>query len=364
MRFYHHRLAGKICRAILVTALTLSLPVSVHAEYYDSYKLSPDAREISLAVQPLAYPLAFISSVMLRDRLLAKSLTEQGLTLKSYPFAKGNDIVPFIGDGRIEAAMLGDMPTVNAAIRTRIEIVGLGKRNFSSVVSRNYGRMEQLKGKRVGYSPGSSSHLVLLRGLAAAKMSEKDVVLVKLETSEMPAALEQGDVDAFSAWEPSPSISMSLNPKNRAIYRGMSTDWFALSNEFVTQHPAAADAMVAAFARAINWMRDANANVERAARWVLADDQAFRGKAPHLTPRQAIDIVHKDLLDVAGAPAVPRLVDGAPPLSREFAFLQTQGKVPEGVSEKKIRDAFGYDGLPRIQRDPGRYRIFEYDYDE
>ena len=195
-------------------------------------------------------------------------------------------------------------------------------------------------------------------------MNEKDVVLVKLETSEMPAALEKGEVDAFSAWEPAPSISMSLNPKNRAIYRGMSTDWFALSGDFVAKHPAAADAMVAAFARAINWMRDANANVERAATWVLADDQAFRGKAPQLTIRQAIDIVHKDLLDVAGAPAVPRLVDGAPPLSREFAFLQTQGKVPEGVAEKKIRDAFGYEGLPRIQRDPGRYRIFEYDYDE
>lgn len=355
------RASGPFSLFSLCLALLASPPLA-EAAYFDSYELAPNPRRVDLGVQPMAYPLAFISSVMVRDRMLRQGLKEKGLELATHPFRKGNDMVALFGEGRLEGALLGDMPTVSVAVRAPAAIVGLGKRNFSSVVSRNYVRIEELKARRVGYSAGSSSHLVLLRGLDAAKMTEQDVRLVSMEPALMPEALEKGDIDAFSAWEPTPSISLARNPKNRAIYRGMSTDWFVLSREFSERNPEAADLLVAAFARSINWMRASGANVERAAKWVLDDGKAFTGHAPELSIRQAIDIVRKDLLEVAGAPSVPKTVDGALPLSREFVFLKQQKKIPEDVGEDRVRDALSFSGLRKVQADPTRYRLFEYDY--
>jgi ABC-type taurine transport system substrate-binding protein len=219
---------------------------TLHAEeYFDKYDLAPNKGYVDMGVQPMAYPLAFISSAMQRDRMLRANLKGLGLELRSFNFRKGNDMVNLMGSGKLEFAFLGDMPTVNTLVRTPTAIAGLGKRNFSSVVSRDFSQIESLKGKRIGYSAGSSSHLVLLRGLKAAHMQESDVTLVAMEPSQMPDALENGSIDAFSAWEPTPSISIARNSKNRAIYRGMSTDWVVVSKEFAEQQPQAALFLVA-----------------------------------------------------------------------------------------------------------------------
>lgn len=331
-------------------------------EYYQRYDLSLKPSHVTLAVQPTAYPLAFISSTMLRDRLLKSDLHKHGLTLRSFAFRKGNDIVQVSTPEAFQMAFLGDMPTVNLSQRFPLAIAGLGKRNFSSVVARNFGRLEELRGRKIGYSAGSSSHLVLLRGLLAAKMSEKDVQLVPLEPAQMPDSLEDGRVDAFSAWEPTPAISLARNPMNRAIYKGMSTDWVVLPMQVTQQQPEVALALTASFARAINWMRRSG-NIETAAQWVFADGAAFTGEAPKLPLARAIEIARQDLLDVPGAPATPSMVDGAPPLSREFSFLREQGRISASASEAPLRQAFAYKGLATVMSDPKRYRLFSFDYE-
>jgi ABC-type nitrate/sulfonate/bicarbonate transport system substrate-binding protein len=332
-------------------------------EYFEKYDLAPNTRSIDMAVQPKAYPLAYISSTMQRDRQLRAELKTLDLELRVHPFRKGNDIVKLMGGSRVEMAFLGDMPTVNTMALTPTYVAGLGKRNFSSIVSSEYGRIEALKGKRVAYSAGSSSHLVLLSGLSAAKMKESDVVLVPMEPSQMPDALENGSIDAYSAWEPTPTISLNRSPKNRAIYRGMSTDWVVLSKEFADKHPQAAVALVASFARGVQWMRASQANVERAAAWVVADGVAFTGKPSALPLSKVVEIVRKDLLDVPGAQAVPSKVDGVLPLSRELEFLQQQGRIAREFDAAKVVEAFAYPALKQVQADPKKYRLHVYDYD-
>ena len=352
-----------LCLAVMLMLGLLSNNAFAE-EYFDRYPISVEAKQIDLGVQPMAYPLAFISSVMQRDLRLRAELKAGGYSLSTFPYRKGNDMVALMGDGKLEGAMLGDMPTINSAVRTPIAIVGLGKRNFSSVVSRGYSRIEQLRGKKMGYSPGSSSHFVLLRGLEGAGLRPEQVTLVKLEPTAMPEALERGDVDAFSAWEPTPSISLATNPKNKAIFRGMSTDWFALSQDFVDQHPDAAMSLVAAYARSIAWMRQSSANVRKAAAWVLADGEAFLGSPPKVSLDQAVRIVRKDLLDVAGAPAVPKMIDDAPPLSREFAFLRAQDLLIPGAEEVSLTRAFKFDGLKTVLSAPEKYKLYHYDYEK
>jgi len=347
---------------LMAAAMVLAPRQGRGAEYYDAYDLKPGSGTVDLGVQPMAYPLAFISSVLRRDALLVAELGRMNLSLRTFAFRKGNDMVQLIGNGRLEAAMLGDLPTVNSAVAAPISVVGLGKRNFSSIVAHDVQRVEELRGRQVGYSAGSSSHLVLLRGLRAANLDERDVTLVPLEPSQMPDALEEGRIAAFSAWEPTPAISLNRNPRNRAIYRGMSTDWFILSRDFAGGKPEAALQISAAYARAINWMRASPRNLELATTWVFEDGRAFTGELPRLTRAAAMDIARNDLLSVPGAPAVPSLLGGAPPLTHELEFLKELGKVPAGVDASLLRDAFEFRGLATVMTDPRRYRLREYDY--
>jgi ABC-type nitrate/sulfonate/bicarbonate transport system substrate-binding protein len=253
---------------------------------------------------------------------------------------------------------------VNTIATTPTAVVGLGKRNFSSIVSRDFSRLDELKGHKIGFSAGSSSHLVLMRGLKGANMTEKDVTLVPLEPAAMPDALDKGEVDAYSAWEPTPSISLARSPKNRAIYRGMSTDWVVFSREFVERDANVTQMLVAAYVRALNWMRKSKENLDRAGAWVLAESEKFNGEPAKVTAAKAIEIARKDLLEVPGAPSIPTLVDGAPPLSREFAFLKEQGRIPPAVDESVIHEAFAFDGLRKVQGDPKKYRLFTFDYEK
>lgn len=352
---------AKLLLCVLVI-WSLFRPAAAEA-YFDRYDLKPQDGVINLLVQPMAYPLAFISSTMQRDRILRDELQQQKLRLQVFGFKKGSDIVQVAQPDGFGMAFMGDMPTVNLALRMPLAIAGLGKRNFSTVVAWDVGRLDELKGRRIGYSPGSSSHLVLMRGLRSVNLSPREVELVPLEPADMPDALESGKVAAFSGWEPMPSIALARNARNRAIYKGMSTDWVSMSRAWVESQPRAALALVASFVRAVNWMRRSRENVHTAASWVLADGSAFSGEPPKVALDKAADIVVKDLLGVPGAPSVPSLIDGVAPLSREFAFLQELGLMPLTSSDLALRQAFAYDGLRTVQADPKRYRVFNFSYD-
>jgi len=69
--------------------------------------------------------------------------------------------------------------------------------------------IKDLKGKKVAILPGSTQEVVILDRLKMEGMSIKDIQPVRVPFSEMPAALERGDVDAYVGAEPGPSISVA-----------------------------------------------------------------------------------------------------------------------------------------------------------
>lgn len=59
-----------------------------------------------------------------------------------------------------------------------------------------------LKGKKVAFQKGSSSHNLLLRALAKAGLGFKDIQPTYLTPADARAAFQQGDVDAWAIWDP------------------------------------------------------------------------------------------------------------------------------------------------------------------
>ncbi|MGB8364427.1 MAG: ABC transporter substrate-binding protein [Rhizomicrobium sp.] len=78
--------------------------------------------------------------------------------------------------------------------------------------------LKDLKGKKVGIEIGLVEHLLLLNGLKANGMSEKDVTLVNTPTNNTPQVLASGQVDAIGAWQPNSGMAMKALPGSRPIY--------------------------------------------------------------------------------------------------------------------------------------------------
>lgn len=332
-------------------------------EYFDRYGLSPASPAVDLGVQPLGYPSGVISSVMQRDRLLKKALAEAKLPLQTHPFRRGADMVGLLADRRLEAGLLGDMPTLLAASIGRVWIVGLVKQSPTAVVAKGDTQIAGLAGKRIGYVEASSAHLTLLQGLASAGLGESQVRLAPLGVADMPEALERKDIDAFAAWEPATTIALGKSDKNHMVFRGLTTDYFVIEQGFEKQHPQAALHLVAGFMRALEWMRRSPAHLEKAARWAKADTASFSGKQPALTDAQIAGITRREILDVPSAPTI-LLRPGARALKQEFEFLVKLGKLPTGAAWSAVEAALGYDGMARILADARTFpwRTFDYDH--
>ena len=77
------------------------------------------------------------------------------------------------------------------------------------VVGKNSGIMKtsDLRGKKIGYVPGTMHHVLLLDTLAKAGLSKNDVQLIRVDFFDMVTALSRGQIDAFLSGEPYPSMA-------------------------------------------------------------------------------------------------------------------------------------------------------------
>jgi NitT/TauT family transport system substrate-binding protein len=251
-----------------------------------------------------------------------------------------------------------------AAVTGSIWIVGIVKQSPTAIVAREGMQVGSLLGKRVAYVEASSAHQTLLQGLTSAGLKEKDIHLVTMRVDDMPAALERGDIDAFAAWEPAPSIALANSGFNRIVFRGSSTDYFVIGKGIASRSPQAVEALVAGYLRAIDWLRLSQKNLEQAAAWVTVDAEAFSGKKSEVKVAQIAGITRRELLNVPSAPLILVNPKAPPPLKGEFNFLKGLGKLPSNATWETVEAARNNDLLLRILADMRHYEVNRFDYRE
>ena len=75
-----------------------------------------------------------------------------------------------------------------------------------------------LKGKKIGVEVGLVDHLLLLKALESAKLTEKDVKITNVTTDQTPQALKSGSVDAIAAWQPNSGQALKDVPGSTAVF--------------------------------------------------------------------------------------------------------------------------------------------------
>ena len=153
---------------------------------------------------------------------------EHGLLEKRFPntqvkwveFPAGPQMLEALNVGALDVGSTGDIPPLFAQA-AGADLVYIGaepaKPQAENILVRNDSPLHDvsgLKGKKVAFQKGSSSHNLVLRALNKAGLSYKDIQPVYLTPADARAAFEQGSVDAWATWEPYSSLALSQSPSH------------------------------------------------------------------------------------------------------------------------------------------------------
>ena len=134
----------------------------------------------------------------------------EGVIIEVVPMSNSTDEKNALLSGDVDFALLG-VPTIiaGAAQGEEIELIASGADGGSGIIGKSdITSTADLRGKKIGYVPGSSQEIVLRLTLAAEGIDpDTDVEMINIGYAEMADALSRGDIDAFSGAEVGASIA-------------------------------------------------------------------------------------------------------------------------------------------------------------
>ena len=335
-----------------------------HHPVYSKYKFNNAENVINLGVQPLYSPTGFITEVMKRDAVLRKNLSASGMEARYYAFLKGGDVNCFLRNGDIDVGIGGDMPAITAAATMDTVIPALIQQGFTSVVAKRSMLIRELRGKKIGYAFGSNAHYALLKALSSGRLSEDHVKLIPMDVNEMPEALQSGKVIAFSAWEPTPAITLMKYSENVVIHRYLSSGYIYFTKIFSDKYPEVVRQIVAAEIRALRWMQSSRENLLKASEWALQASERLTMQKVELSVEENASLAEDDILGITSAPIIPQndlRQNGS--LFTEFEFLKALNQIPASANWKKVRGSFDLQIMIDVVTHSKEYKLNEFNYD-
>jgi NitT/TauT family transport system substrate-binding protein len=149
--------------------------------------------------------------------------------------------------GKVDAVMVtnGDALVTGAGGAKNVMIVALDYSNGNDMIVARPGikSIKDLKGKKIGIEVGFVEHLLLLKALESAGLSESDVEIVPTPTNQTPQVLASGQVDAIGAWQPNSGAALKAVPGSTAIFTsanvpGLIYDTVAVSPQSLAERRA------------------------------------------------------------------------------------------------------------------------------
>lgn len=206
-------------------------------------------------------PLIILKSLGTLD----KRLKEMGYKVEWNEFQAGPLLVEALNAESIDFGRTGNAPVIfaQAADAPFVYIaVGYSKYKGSGVLVPNDSEiveLEDLKGKTIGFSKGSSSHYLIVKALQKVGLSMDDISTAYLNPGDARVAFEQGTIDAMVVWDPFvASTELHSNGKLLVNGEGLTTDrdFFVATRSFQTNHPDIIDIIVEELDASSTWANE------------------------------------------------------------------------------------------------------------
>jgi sulfonate transport system substrate-binding protein len=138
---------------------------------------------------------------------LEKHFASQGIDVKWVEFSSGPPMLEAMNVGSIDYGAVGDSPPVFAQSAGANIVYAAGQpitNGQGILVQANspIRTIADLKGKRVGFTKGSSAHNIIVQTLEKAGLGYADITPVYLTPPDAGPAFANGSIDAWSIWDP------------------------------------------------------------------------------------------------------------------------------------------------------------------
>ncbi len=189
----------------------------------------------------------------------ALELRFPGTKVSWLEFPAGPQQLEALSTGSLDLAFTGDTPPVFAqAAGKDLRYVGVEppKPDSSAILVPQGSPLKtlaDLKGKRVAFQKGSSSHFLIVRALQKTGLSFADVQPVYLTPADARAAFERGAVDAWGIWDPYyAATELAIKPRVLATGRTLSSNnsFYFAPAAFTEKHGDTIAAIFAELSRA------------------------------------------------------------------------------------------------------------------
>ena len=140
-------------------------------------------------------------SVITADKL--GYFAEEGINITLTGFDSGPNIIAAMESGSVNFGYIGD-GAHKLCVQGNATIIGLSHiSNGDAVIGGpNVKTLEDLKGKTVAYSSGTSSETILTNALNSVGLTMDDITAMDMDASAVVTAMLSGGVDACAIWSP------------------------------------------------------------------------------------------------------------------------------------------------------------------
>jgi sulfonate transport system substrate-binding protein len=213
--YYKKILAG----FVLLFALTLT-GCSQDGEKEQGKDVSSPDKIVRIGYQKNC-PLVILKSL----GTLEKELEKKGVEVEWKEFQAGPALLEALNAGSIDFGRTGDSPPIFAqAADSPIVYVaaGFSKYEGSGILVPKDSPIQSLadlKGKKIGFAKGSSSHYLLVKALEKAGLDYNDITPAYLQPGDARVAFEQGNIDAWAVWDPF-TADTQLNSEAKMLVNG------------------------------------------------------------------------------------------------------------------------------------------------
>jgi len=178
-----------------------------------------------------------------QQAVLEHELAPLGIAVSWVEFTSGVPMLEAMSAGRIELGQCGDAPPIFAQAGGAhiVYIAGQPITNGQGILVKpgsGITTVAGLRGKRVGFTKGTSAHNVVLLALESAGLAYGDIVPVYLSPPDAVAAFASGSTDALAVWDPYYAIGerQGGQPLVDVKRLGRTNSFYIGNREFAAKH--------------------------------------------------------------------------------------------------------------------------------
>jgi sulfonate transport system substrate-binding protein len=236
--------------------LKLSFGTAAVATLSSRASAEADVKEIRIGYQKNG-----VLVIARQQSVLEKHFKPLGIEVKWVEFSSGPPMMEAMNVGSIDYGAVGDSPPVFAQAAGAAIVYAAGQpitNGQGILVPPNSAirSIADLKGKRVGFTKGSSAHNIVVQTLEKAGLTYADITPVYLTPPDAGPAFANGSIDAWSIWDPYFAIG-ETRQNGRVLVNASditrSNSFYIANRDFAKGHAAVLQEIIDLTSSAAKW---------------------------------------------------------------------------------------------------------------